>query len=176
MLRYAENDVSEREPDGESSQDFWRRLFPRPVELTALPFDRPRRPAPSFLRESVALVLNVALEKGIQDLSASLAVPPFAILLAALKTVLFDYASQETTVVGGAFAAGDVWPGQPLNRFALLPVQSDWSNADALSGLTLIQGLARRLSDAKAHAQYPLRDLQSWAGARDDAFGARLFN
>ena len=160
----------------ESATTFWRRQFPRSVELAALPFDRPRPPVPSYLREQVELLTHASWSAGLDGLSARLEIAPLAIVLAAVKTVLFRYGGQDLSVVGAAADSGTISSDAALTGRVLLPIRTDWSETADISGEDLVLGLARRLAEANAHADCPLREIQSWAGARDAAFGARLFN
>ena len=108
-------------------------------------------------------------------LSVRLAVPPLAIFLAALKTLLFRYARQETLVIGTAVSAGDSLE-KSRGGFALVPIQTHWDSPGELSGEDLVRDLALRLAEARTNSRYSLRDLQSRAGAKDSRFGERLFN
>jgi amino acid adenylation domain-containing protein len=159
-----------------SDHDFWHQQFPRRAEMVPLPNAKPRPPAPSYLRETVELASDPSLSDGLRKLSSRLNVPSLAVLLAAFKTVLFRYSGQEMLVVGAAAQAGAEPDGPPAAGPALWPIQTDWSASADLSGKTLACELARQIADAVAHMQYPIRTLQSWAGAQDTAFGARLFN
>ena len=159
-----------------SSQDFWRRQFPCPVELVRLPCDKPRPPVPSYLRDTVVLALNPSLNDALFELSSRLNVSPLAIFLAAFKIVLFRYSGQETLVVGVTAQTSKILADSRVNGHALLPIQSHWSAPSELSGQALVCELAQRLAEAAAHARYSIRELRSWAGAQDSAYGARLFS
>ena len=86
----------------DSTEEYWRSQFPARVQLVSLPFDKSPPPVPSFLRDTVELPLDQSLDERLQELSLRLAVPPLSLFLAALKTVLFRYARQETLVIGTA--------------------------------------------------------------------------
>ena len=159
----------------DSTEDFWRSQFPTRVQLASLPFDKSPPPTPSFLRETVELPLDHALNEGLRDLGVRLAVPPLAIFLAALKTLLFRYARQETLAIGTAVSTGDAVE-KSRGGFALVPIQTHWDSPGELSGEDLVRDLALRLAEARTNSRYSLRDLQSRAGAKDSRFGERLFN
>jgi len=157
-------------------RDFWRRQFSRQVDLVLLPFDKPRPPVPSYLRETVDLALDRSFGDGLEELRSRLGVPLATVLLVALKTVLFRYAGPDTLVVGVTVQEENS-PHEPSAAAPdLLPIQTHWTWQSDLSGEAVARIFAERMSDARAHAAYPLRELQSWAGAQDAAFGARLFN
>lgn len=155
-------------------EDFWRLQFPRRFELLRLPLDRRRPPVPSYRREFVALTLERSVSDGLEQLCSRLDAPPPAVLLAALKTVLFRYTEQETMVVGLAVKESDSLGSGTAST--LLPIHFHWAGQASLSGAALAQILAQQIGAARAHAQYPLRELQSWAGFDDAAYGARLFS
>ena len=157
-------------------RDFWRLQFPRRVGLLMLPIDRRRPPVPSYRRELIDLTLDRSLFDGLEELCSRLDAPPPAVLLSAFKTVLFRYTEQETMVVGVAVKENDLCGESSATASALLPIHFHWGGRESLSGEVLARMLAQRISDARAHAEYPLRELQSWAGFEDAAYGARLFN
>lgn len=157
----------------EIHEKFWRRQFPRPVELPALPFGGLRPPVPSYLRESVGLTLDRPSSEDLCGFSSRLEVMPQAVLLAALKTVLFRYVGQETLIVG---AAAQIVNAPRVLSSPLLPIQTHWDVQADVSGERLVREVAQSIAEANTHAAYPLRELQTWAGAQDAAFGSRLFN
>ncbi|MCM3900875.1 MAG: amino acid adenylation domain-containing protein, partial [Pyrinomonadaceae bacterium] len=159
-----------------SHQDFWRRQFPHPVELVLLPLDNPRPPTPSYVRNTAELSLTSSASNGLRDLSSRLNAPPLAVLIAAFSTVLFRYARQETLVVGAVAQASGPADEFVRKGFPLLPIRASASLFMEVSGDELARELARCLAEAEAHAGYSLRELQSWAGVPDAAFGYRLFN
>jgi len=161
---------------GISPEVFWRVSFTQPAELVVLPFDRPRPPVPSYLRETAELTLRPSAAEGLCGLSARLAVSPLAILLAAVQTVLFRYGGQHSFVVGAVSQIIEPDDQAPSTEMPLWPIHASASFSGEVKGRELILELARRLTEAQAHAAYPLRELQSWAGAFDAAFGRRLFN
>ena len=156
----------------DSTEEYWRSQFPARVQLVSLPFDKSPPPVPSFLRDTVELPLDQLLDERLQELSLRLAVPPLSLFLAALKTVLFRYARQETLVIGTAVRSLE----EPSDRFTLVPIQTHWNASNELSAEELAHELASRLTEARRNSQYSLRDLQSRAGAKNSGFGARLFN
>lgn len=157
------------------SEEAWRRRFPRPVELVALPLDHPRPPVPSYVRDTVELGLSVSSAEGVEHLSSQLNVSPLAVLLAAMQTVLFRYTAQDTVVVGAAAQPRHLSWGQRA-KLPLLPIRMSGSFRKDVSGQALVQELAKEIADVEGDAEYPLGELQSWAGVRDAAFGSRLFN
>jgi len=152
------------------SYEFWRRQFPSRVELSRLPFDRPSPPVPSYLRDRVELVLEDSVKDRVQELGNRLNVLSFAIVLAAVQSVLFHYGSQESSVIGVEVKGGSA------ARAKFVPIRTDWSVASKLSGCDLIFHLAGALTEAEAHADYPLEAIQSWAGTCNQSNGPRLFN
>lgn len=159
-----------------SSREFWQRQFPQPIQLASLPFDRPRPPAPSYLRDNIEVELDRSLTNHVLELSACLNVPPLAVTLAAVQVVLFHYGSQDTTIVGTCVRARDISADDALDDMVLLPIQVVWASGEPLSGQDLVLELARGIASASVHAGFPLGELQSLAGAHDPAFGRRLFN
>ena len=97
------------------------------MELAALPFDRPRPPVPSYLREQVELLTHASWSAGFDGLSARLEIAPLAIVLAAVKTVLFRYGGQDLSVVGAAADSGTISSDAALTGRVLLPIRTDWS-------------------------------------------------
>ena len=159
-----------------SHQVFWRHQFPHPVELVSLPLDHSRPPVPSYMRDTTELVLDLSVGSGLCQLGSHLSAPPLAVLLAALGTVLFRYSGQETFVVGAVAQANGLEGASARNGLPLLPIQTNGPFLKEVSGQGLVRELARCLAEAEAHVEYPLRELQSWAGVPDAAFGHRLFN
>ena len=157
-------------------REFWQRQFPQPSRLASLPFDRPRPPAPSYLRDNFEVELDRSLAGQVLELSARLNVPPLAVILAAVQVVLFHYGSQDTSIVGTCVCARDIFADDVLDGMVLLPIQVVWASAELLSGQDLILDLSRGIASASAHAGFPLAELQSLVGAHDQAFGKRLFN
>ena len=159
----------------QSSEASWRRRFPRPVDLVLLPLDHRRPPVPSYVRGTAELRLPGSSSERLEQLCSRLSLPPLAVMLAAMQTVLFRYTAQDTFVVGAAAQSRKEPDGQ-LSGFPLLPIRMSQSFKNNISGQALLQELARELADVAGDAEYPLRELQSWAGVRDAAFGTRLFN
>jgi amino acid adenylation domain-containing protein/non-ribosomal peptide synthase protein (TIGR01720 family) len=167
--------LTAREGAVDSSEEFWRSQFPTRVQLVSLPPDKLPPPVPSFLRDTAEYPLDRGVNDRLSELSVRLGVPPLAILLAALKTVLFRYARQETLVIGAAVPKLDS-SETSHDGFVLVPIQTHWDTPNEVSAEDLARDLARRLTEARTNSQYSLRDLQSRAGARDSGFGERLFN
>ena len=176
LSHFSENKVEGFVSVETSDLDFWRREFPCPGELVSLPMDRPRPPVPSYVRDSAEMTLPLSTSDGLRKLCSRLNVPPLAVFLAAFSTVLFRYASQEAVVVGAVTQPGYLAGEVPRKSFPLFPIKSRTSFLKDVSGDHLARELARLLVDAEAHAAYSFRELQSWAGVPDGAFGHRLFN
>lgn len=157
------------------SESSWRRRFPRPVELVLLPLDYPRPPVPSYVRGTAKLQLSMSSAEGLENLSSRLNIPALAVVLATMQTVLFRYTAQDTFVVGAATQPRHLSGGNSV-KLPLLPIRMSGSFRKDVSGQALAQELANEIADVESDAEYPLRDLQSWAGVRDTAFGSRLFN
>jgi len=158
-----------------SHREFWRSRFPHPVGMMPLPFDRVRPPVPSYVRETVELVLSPSTADGLQHLGRRLGVQPCAVFAAAVHALLIRYGGVETIVVG---VARQAWQTGESNRtdMPLLPIQSSGSALCDAPAQKLIETIAHELREAEPHMAYPLRELQSWAGVHDAAFGHRLFN
>ena len=136
----------------DSPEEYWRSQFPTRVQLVSLPFDKSPPPMPSFLRETVEFSLDRECNAGLHGLSLRLAVPPLAILLAALKTVLFRYARQEKLVVGTAVPIVDSFE-KSRDALALVPIQTHWDSPNELSAEELTREIAICLTGARTNSQ-----------------------
>jgi amino acid adenylation domain-containing protein/non-ribosomal peptide synthase protein (TIGR01720 family) len=145
------------------------------VELVSLPLDHPRPPVPSYLRDTAELQLSASVAEGIDQFASRLNVSALTVLLAAVQTVLSRYTAQDTLVVGAAAQSKHLLSGQRA-KLPLLPIRTSGSFRKDISAQTLIHEIAQEMAEVERDAEYPLRELQSWAGVRDAAFGFRLFN
>jgi hypothetical protein len=151
----------------ELHEAFWRRLFRRRAELASLPFARLRPPVPSYVRETVELTLDRSVCDALYGLSKRLDITPLAVLLAGLKTVLFRYAGEETLIVGATSHAANE---RGDSSCPLLPIRTRWDAQSNVSAEALAIDVSRRAAEARAHAAYPLRTLQTWAGSTGPRF------
>ncbi len=165
---------TDRSTQTEAHRDFWRREFPGRTDSVVLPFDRSRPPAPSYARDTVSVCLDAGLSASLDALARRLNVAYEAVLLAGFKSLLFRYSGQETLIVGLTVAGAAPADGEAPT--VLLPIRTRWDAEMEVTATDLIEDVGRRIVEAAAHAEYPLLELQSSAGAEDQGYGHRLFN
>ena len=84
--------------------DYWKGQLAGTPGVLALPTDRPRPPAQTFVGATISFGLPEELSDRLQILARKEGVTLFMLLLAAFKTVLHRYSHQEDVVVGSPTA------------------------------------------------------------------------
>jgi amino acid adenylation domain-containing protein/non-ribosomal peptide synthase protein (TIGR01720 family) len=84
----------------ERQLDYWRTKLGDPPDALDLPTDRPRASAQTFSGAREAVVLSEELSASLRELSRREGTTLFILLLAAFKTLLYRYTSQEDIAVG----------------------------------------------------------------------------
>jgi hypothetical protein len=101
----------------EQQLQYWKHQLSGKLSHLDLPTDRPRPPVPSYLGESVEILLPPGLSRSIAELSRREGVTLFMTLLAAFKTLLYRYTNQEDIIVGSAIAGRNRAATEPLIGF-----------------------------------------------------------
>jgi amino acid adenylation domain-containing protein len=84
----------------EASREYWRRIFADPVEPLELPRDYARLPRRAASEGALPLAIDEDLTHGLSALSHRTGASRLALVVAAVKALLYRYTEQENIVVG----------------------------------------------------------------------------
>lgn len=98
-----QNGLSERGIIHEQEK-YWRGVFNKEIPVLNLPVDYPRPVVQSFEGDSISLVLDMQLSRGLKRLAGEMGTTLYMLLLAAYNVLLSKYTGQEDIVVGTPIA------------------------------------------------------------------------
>jgi len=145
---------------------YWLTQLSDRAPALALPLDKERPPASSFIRETASAIIGQDVCLQIAALSRKEGIGVHAILLAAYQAFLFRYARQTDLVVGTLL----VDPGNP-DVSNLVAFRSRFSGED--TGEKLLRQVSTALAAAAANSECPfaaVTEIASQAGARAQLF------
>lgn len=86
-------------PVAEKQRAFWESLFENPPKATVLPIDKRPKSRHSFEGSSTSSIIPDTITEKLKNVSISNKLTPFALFLAAYKTLLFRYSGQQDILV-----------------------------------------------------------------------------
>lgn len=138
---------------------YWKERLANCRPALQLPFDHPRRSAPTFAGSRRQVQLPAPLTAALRALARREGVTLFMLLLAALKTLLFRYSRQEDLLVGSPALRRDDPEAQGSIGFFLnlIVLRTDLSGNPRFN--ELLQRVRHVTAGAFAHAEAPLEKL-----------------
>jgi amino acid adenylation domain-containing protein len=143
----------------EEQLSYWKKQLDGVTTDLALPLDHPRPPVSSFQGAAKWLRLSPALNENLTELSKHEGTTLFMTLLAAFKTLLYRYTSQEDIVVGSPIAGRNRAEIEDLIGFFIntLPLRSILGGNPTFR--ELLQRVRQTAIDAYAHQDLPFEKL-----------------
>jgi amino acid adenylation domain-containing protein len=143
----------------EEQLSYWKQqLAGVPTELS-LPMDHPRPSTPTFEGGHKRLALSPALKHKLNELSKREGVTLFMTLLAAFKTLLYRYTSQEDIVVGSPIAGRSHSEVEDLIGFFVNTLALRTTLAGNPTFRELLQRVRQTAIEAYAHQDVPFEKL-----------------
>ena len=143
----------------EEQLSYWKQQLAGITTDLALPLDYPRPLMSTFQGEHRKLVLSPALKQKLNELSKREGTTLFMTLLAAFKTLLYRYTSQEDIVVGSPIAGRNRAETEDLIGFFINTLVLRTRLAGNLTFRELLQRVRRTAVDAYAHQDVPFEKL-----------------
>ncbi|GLH79078.1 hypothetical protein SSBR45G_39870 [Bradyrhizobium sp. SSBR45G] len=139
--------------------DYWKAALAGVPPLLTLPTDRPRTAPRSFAGAAVAVEIDEPLSQAVRQLSLTLGVTPFVIVLSAWAVVLSRLAGQQDLVIGTPTANRMVPQVEGLVGFFanMLPLRFDLSQAPSVT--ELIERVKRTVLAAQDHQDLPFEQI-----------------
>jgi amino acid adenylation domain-containing protein len=154
--------------------DYWREALAG-AQTVQFPADRPRPAIDKFDGALATAMTDAGLLAGLRDLSRREGVTLFAVLMAALLTLLHRYTGQDDLVVGTVSANRSRSELEPLIGFLVntLPIRCDLSGDPSFA--ELLQRVKDAILGAFAHQDLPFGKLVDVLGVQRDASRAPVF-
>jgi len=153
----------------EQQNTYWARQLSDPPPPPKLPWDKEPPPVSSFLRETVSTKIDAETWDRIKHLTMRVGASPQAVLLAALKTLLFRYTGQTDLIVGTLLSA----TSEP-SRYKIAALRTRLDGHATAEGLTL--QVAASLREAREHLDLPFRAIIEASGHSAGEPESGLFN